>query len=267
MMNLANVIERLQEKGTRAELVTTIKNGTELTGIRIITDSTVSPVVYPNEGEFVDDFVEKVIRIANQPQPNFNISKLQDRNYVLANVVVVMEKKSQESIIKRDFLDLQGVVRIVISDGNGVIGSAKVTETMAKGLELTEDDLFAAALANMRTRFCIKSMSELLGLPQELEDELSMNIVTTNTATAASAALMVPDVFSEFCVKHGVSQCTILPSSAEELIVLPGKQDAEHLVCMVNEINNEVVDATIQLNPTVYLYDADTGKVSIAAKF
>lgn len=273
---MSSIIEKLAVRGIEVEAVETIKNGTTLNGFRILKENKdISPVIYWNhEYEDEDLFVEKVVKVAEQESPKFDVAKLRDREYVLKNTIFCMQKKSDELVVKKEFLDLEGVLRIVISDGQGVVGSCKITKALQESIGLTDEELFDHAIENMHDRFRIRSITEVIGLPAEfsgVEDACPMYVCTSEgqATGSGSAAMMMPDeVFKEFCQMKHVDSCTILPSSTEELVLLAGEnEDATALAALVHAINEEQVDPVIQLNPTVYVYNVHTGKVSIAATF
>ncbi len=263
-----SILSKLAERGINAEIAETVKNGVTLTGYRILTGTNISPVVYRSEYEDEDAFVDRVVNLAGREVPNFDIEKLTDRDYVLRNIIVTMQKQSNEDVCKRSFLDLEGVIRIVLTEEDGYIGSVKITEQLQKSLGLSDEELFDHAIDNMRERFQVKSMTEVIGLPEELAGDCPLYVCLSNHSTAGASAIMMPEVFKAFCEAKGVEECTILPSSTEELIILAGKnEDASSLAAIVNEVNMTQVDPVIQLNPTVYVYNVKTGAVSIAATF
>ena len=264
-----SILTKLATKGITAEVVTTTRNGVQLTGCRINNGTSLAPVVYKNAEESDDEFVDKVIKVSTLPKPQFDVAKLSDPDYIKKNVIVTMQKQSTEDLCKRDFLDLEGVIRVVIADDNHEsIGSVKITRQLQETLGLSDDELFEHALANMRERFQVKTLSEVIGLPADMIGPCPFYVCSTDRQTAGASALMMPEVFKAFCDKKGLEECTILPSSTEELLILAGRnEDAAALAAMVSEVNDTVVDRVMQLNPTVYVYNTKTGVVSIAATF
>ena len=93
-------------------------------------------------------------------------------------------------------------------------------------------------------------------------------VATYHNKAYGAGILAVTKVLHDFCSANGYDQIYILPSSTEEILLLPVMlSDPETLAAMVNSVNAETVDPLLQLNPTVYLYDDDLDTVTIACAY
>lgn len=81
--------------------------------------------------------------------------------------------------------------------------------------------------------------------------------------------LAFPEVFRSYCTEHSEEQLIILPSSTQEVIILPGSGlnqylSVEDLTGMVASVNEAEVDPKLQLDPVVYRYSLAADHVEIA---
>ena len=149
-------------------------------------------------------------------------------------------------------------------------GSVKVTPGLVEQLGIAEDELWKCASANSHAGSNIRSMAEVLGLP-DTDGEQSLYVATTGQLTGGASVLYFPEIFHAFCEDHGEEACYMLPSSTEEIIVLKGSALAEgglsmgELVRMVQTINADQVDPILQLEPAVYRYSVDTNEIDVVA--
>ena len=149
-------------------------------------------------------------------------------------------------------------------------GSVKVTPGLVAQLSIMEDDLWDYAAANSLKEASIRSMAEVLGLP-DTDGEQSLYVATTGQLTGGASALYFPEIFHAFCEDRGEEACYMLPSSTEEILVLRetaldnGRLTVNDLVRMVETINEDQVDPILQLEPAVYRYSIDTDEIGVVA--
>ena len=86
---------------------------------------------------------------------------------------------------------------------------------------VSEEDYWKAAEKNTASAAFICSMAEMLGLYADSDDML---YVATTHLPGGASVLYLPDLFRQYCEEHGEDMCYILPSSAEEVIVIAGSK-------------------------------------------
>lgn len=262
--------EALAEVGINAEEVETIKNGVMCTGFRIVTDHSVSPIVYYSEDETVEEYVNRVIKAKLKGVPSVNIEKLLNKDNILKNCYICTQKRSNEDIIKRDYLNLEEYIRIGVSldKESDYEASVKVNSAILDISGISKEEIFDAARKNSLNRVKIKSIEEILGLPNILPGDMSMYVATYENNHHGSGVLVLKESFHKFCMDMNVTECYILPCSVEELILLTGSDySTQELVTMVSRVNETEVEDILQLEPVVYYYDVAVNEVSIAASF
>lgn len=270
----------LSEKyGIDVTEVETQKNGISCTGFRINNGSSVSPVVYYSSEETVDELVERILSIANQPTPQIETEDLISKDKLLRNSYLAIQRQGTEELVKRDFCNLELIIRIsVVLPDKDSRGSIKVTPQILESSGLSEEELFDAARKNSVRMASISSMAEMLGAPDGLFEETPFYVGTYMDGNGkywghGAAVLALPEVIHEFCVSHGFSSVYILPSSTEEVLFLNmtamdnDSVDVNELSSMVNEINLTTVDPTLRLDPVIYFFDDNTQQISIVSVY
>lgn len=274
MLNIEKVKEELRREGIESEQITIAKNNIECRGIRVITSDhpSISPVIYFSEQDTLESFLFKIHAVLSLDNPQIDVKKLTDLEYVKSHLTLGIQRKSTNTnLVKKDLLNLELFMKITLDIKNtDDIGTCKLNRELQNRLNVTEKELWEAAFANTVSHYSIKSMYEMCGV--ENTDDCMMYVVTSSLQNAATA-LCFPELFSEFCAEKGEDGCYILPSSTEELIVLPQSavkkagMSVTDLANMVQSVNEEAVEPEIQLDPIVYYYNIGCNKIQIVATY
>ncbi len=270
MCTLTNsILEALAAEGINAAETETVKNGVVCRGYQIDTGSNMSPVVYYSPDETAEAFVEKVIRIADQDAPKIDVDNLVSRERLLNNTVICVQKRGFEILVKKDFLNLEIYIRLTVEfPGRNDSGSIKVTPQILEQAGLTEEEVFEAARKNSLKMAKICTMAEALGAPEELFEEVPFFVGIYEDKCHGAAILAIPEVLTAFAEERGYENLYILPSSTEEILLLPAETtDPSELANIVNDVNTSTVEPMLQLEPCVYLFDAETQEVTIASSY
>ena len=265
------VVEMLQQAGINSEPVTVIKNGCQCTGIRVINPaSPINPVVYYSQEDTVQMVIDKVMAVQRAGTPDIHIDDVTDSEYVASHVFMTIQKCGNEvDVLRKPYLNLELVLRIPMTIGNQT-GSIKVTTAFLERTGISEERIWQLAKNNMCCGwFKIFNIIEMLGLPEYMSEDLSMYVCTTEDRNYGATALAFPSVFRDFCVHHNVQSLVLIPSSTEEILILPEEEisgDVSKMPLMVKEINEATVDPLIQLESCVYRFSMETNSVSLLAK-
>ena len=251
----------------RFTLTTANKNGREVRGIKL--NAFVSAVFYPElfEGTIrgLDELYDYLIR--QTQKLSVDCYWLTDWDNAKDKLILCVQKAGDEDILKMKMLDLEKYVRVIIDDNH----TTKVTERLAEQWGKTKQDIFKAARANTRKKAVVKSVMQMLAEANGVEfsdavfDDM-LTCVTTEGAMFGAGIIAVKSIREEIAEKIG-GDYFILPSSLHEVLVTPanGMIDVEGLKEMVVSINQSEVDPEDRLSDSVYLYHADTKKLTIAA--
>ena len=178
-----------------------------------------------------------------------------------------------EQSISKEFLDLSAVVRIVLKMDKEGMASMALSKGDAEILGMTEEEIYAAALANTLRLFPPKLMNLWgyveqnigIGLPYE-EDEVTTYILTNQKEVDGAIYFMSPEVVGAIA-EALEDDLYILPSSVNEVLLVRASEledGVDKLKEMVRDANETVVAEKDILSYSVYHYDKEHG-ITIAA--
>lgn len=178
-----------------------------------------------------------------------------------------------EQSISKEFLDLSAVVRIVLKMDKEGMASMALSKGVAEILGMTEEEIYAAALANTLRLFPPKLMN--LGRYVEMsiggklpfgEDEVTTYILTNQKEVDGAIYFMSPEVVGAIA-EALEDDLYILPCSVNEVLLVRVSEledGVDELKEMVRDVNETVVAEKEILSYSVYHYDKEHG-ITIAA--
>ena len=178
-----------------------------------------------------------------------------------------------EQSISKEFLDLSAVVRVVLKMDKEGMASMALSKGDAEILGMTEEEIYAAALANTLRLFPPKLMN--LGRYVEMsigaelplgEDEVTTYILTNQKEVDGAIYFMSPEVVGAIA-EALEDDLYILPSSVNEVLLVRASEledGVDKLKEMVRDANETVVSEKDMLSYNVYHYDKEHG-ITIAA--
>lgn len=178
-----------------------------------------------------------------------------------------------EQSISKEFLDLSAVVRVVLKMDKEGMASMALSKGDAEILGMTEEEIYAAALANTLRLFPPKLMN--LGRYVEMsigaelplgEDEVTTYILTNQKEVDGAIYFMSPEVVGAIA-EALEDDLYILPSSVNEVLLVRASEledGVDELKEMVRDANETVVAEKDILSYNVYHYDKEHG-IAIAA--
>lgn len=273
MMNRTMIIEKLENKGYKAEKTKNIKNGVELEGIRIMTESPIAPVIYTEElirnaeknGKSLDDVVTDIVDIyENNKSINFNINDLFDKNFILNQVYIGLQRKSTEKIIKRDCEEFEGIESYLYvrrEKNEGECYSVKITRQLLEAIGIDEMEIWEVAEKHTNAETTITPMSKIMCEIMNVEyDEIlecvnPFYVLTNKNKIKGASAILNKKILSEFGKKYNTEKIVAIPSSIHEFLILPYTEEMniDDFSKMVNEVNFEQVDPIDQLGSKAFI--------------
>ena len=178
-----------------------------------------------------------------------------------------------EQSISKEFLDLSAVVRVVLKMDKEGMASMALSKGDAEILGMTEEEIYAAALANTLRLFPPKLMNLWryveMSIGAELplgEDEVTTYILTNQKEVDGAIYFMSPEVVGAIA-EALEDDLYILPSSVNEVLLVRASEledEVDELKEMVRDANETVVSEKDILSYNVYHYDKEHG-ITIAA--
>lgn len=191
--------------------------------------------------------------------------------------VKLINTERNESLVKqsisKEFLDLSAVVRVILKMDKEGMASMALSKGDAEILGMTEEEIYAAALANTLRLFPPKLMN--LGRYVEMsiggklpfgEDEVTTYILTNQKEVDGAIYFMSPEVVGAIA-EALEDDLYILPCSVNEVLLVRASEledGVDELKEMVWDVNETVVAEKEILSYSVYHYDKEHG-ITIAA--
>lgn len=265
------IINELENRGYRAEAQNTIKNGVELEGIRILTNSNVAPVIYTEdiieraekENKSLDDVVSAIIGIYESNKSfEFDIEALFNKDFVFSHLYIGLQKDSTENIIKRA-CEFEGIESYLYIRGEADKGdySIKMSKQILDRAEISEVEAWEVAEQNTNAETSLESMAkvmaDIMGLDftEELEGMTPIYVISNKSKIKGASAVLNKEVLAEFGKKYNTNKIVVLPSSIHEMLLVPYTEDTdlETFSTMVTDVNNAEVDPTERLTDRAYI--------------
>lgn len=173
-----------------------------------------------------------------------------------------------EKCISKKFLDLSAVVRVVLKMDKEGMASMALSKEDAEILGMTEEEIYAAALANTLRLFPPKLVN--LGRYVEMsigaelplgEDEVTTYILTNQKEVDGAIYFMSPEVVGAIA-EALEDDLYILPCSVNEVLLVRASEledRVDELKEMVRDVNETVVAEEEILSYSVYHYDKEHG--------
>ena len=173
-----------------------------------------------------------------------------------------------EHSISKEFLDLSAVVRVILKMDKEGMDSMALSKEVAEILGMTEEEIYAAALANTLRLFPPKLMNLWgyveqnigIGLPYE-EDEVTTYILTNQKEVDGAFYLMSRELVGNIA-EMLEDDLYILPSSVNEVLLVRASEvrdGVDGLKAMVRDVNETIVAEKEILSYSVYHYDKEHG--------
>lgn len=256
------IINELNNRGYKAEAQNTIKNGVELEGIRILTDSNIAPVIYTeaiienaeNEGKTLDEVVSAIIGTYESHKSfEFDVNMLFDRDFILNSIFVGLQRVSTEDIEKKLCEDFEGIESYLYirgeADREGSY-SIKVSKAILDRANISEVEAWEQAQTNTEAETSLESMakvmSEMLGFEysEEMDEQTPFFIISNTSRVKGASAILNKKVLAEFGERYHTDKIVVLPSSIHEMLLVPYTEeiDIDTFSDMVASVNGSEVE-------------------------
>ena len=261
------IINELNNRGYRAEAQNSIKNGVELEGIRILTDSNIAPIIYTkaiienaeNENKSLDEVVSVIISTYESHKSfEFDVNMLSDRDFILNSIFVGLQKVSTEDIEKKLCEDFEGIESYLYIRGEAdreESYSIKVSKVILDHANISEVEAWEQAQTNTEEETSLESMAKVMCEMMNMEysedmDEMTPFFIISNKSKVKGAsAILNKKVLAEFGERYHTNKIVVLPSSVHEMLLVPYTEeiDLDTFSDMVGQVNSSEVDPTEQL--------------------
>lgn len=258
-----SIIASLKDRGIEVITKSAYKNGVEIEGITL-SDSRISPIIYfedieemltEHSFEEVVGWLEGIFKM--KATPNFSLDILTDREKFLSHLFVGIQRASEQELVKRPCEEMNGDTELYLyarcSNSEDGFFSCKINHSILSQIDCTEEEAWERATENSCEESTLKSMSELLFGFSDEDDMLF--VLSNNSGVNGASSIVNRALLKDFATKKGTSELIILPSSVDELIVIPSNMadyDNDTLEHIVKGANEEAVEPRKRLAERAY---------------
>lgn len=265
-------------------------NGVNLTGLVMIgQDTNLSPTIYlePYFEELQDKSFTQIAEdiwqnyLKNKNSHEVDVSQFTHWNRAKHRITVKLinyadNQELLKTIPHEKYLDLAVVYYYLVDISGGGAGTILINNFHLELWGIEKDELHSVAVSNYKKLYKIEveSIQDILttflkDFPVEtdyaMDDSPVKMYVVTNQLKLYGAAVMFFTEELKKIADNWDCDLYIIPSSVQEIIVVPDWQDdVKHMKSMVCEVNESVVDKVEQLSNSVYYYARESGRIQIA---
>ena len=256
-------------------------NGVTYTGLYIATGNDVAPIIpldsffnryqdNENINDLADEIVDTYQRLADPVSVKGfkeGITDYETAKELLCVTLVNRELNKDAEYLKKEFLDLYIVPKLVVDDFSSGFGTVKIRKSWLDAWGVTEEQLYADAIKNSEELLpaTVKSMKELFA--ERYSTDISDNgmfIITNSKMLNGASAVLYDGVLKELSARMD-SDLIIIPSSIHECLAVSADEFSPLCVTqMVKEVNESEVDDQEILSDHAYLYKRSTGVIQCA---
>lgn len=221
------LLNKLKENGYKVTEQTVFKNGVERKAIVVNDASGIGVTLYVDDIKDmpIDKLVDTIEKgFENKP---INPKEFFNRSYVFENVLIGLQRKSDEPIIKKDFHGYDQFLYVVMNNGEA---SYKIKKSMLDALDISEDDLWDKAEINTNAQLDLCAFFNMYYATNKYKVRGAGVITTQQNLLKVKEELKADEI-------------VVIPSSIHEVIVLPSYlADIDVVRQMIKEVNDTVVE-------------------------
>lgn len=276
MDKINEILKKLQEQGYDVIAHDVFKNNTLKRGISF-RENRLSPCIYIDDllakapDASTDDIVATIIKLYEDNKAiDIDLDLILSKDYILAHVMLALQQASDEPLIKRnceDFPDLEKYLYVEGHSPNHGSWKMKLNESILANAGLEENEVWLAANHNTFAdgNTIIQSLTDILCSMQELDEEdeetlrslgIPMYVVSNKSRVNGAVQVLDRKAIMNFAEQHGVNRLIVLPSSINEVIVIPlndTELDLRDFSQMVESVNQTQLASEEVLSSHAYV--------------
>ena len=279
MITRENIIERLSQKYPQYNFIPTevTKNGdVHLKGICVRDNSPIAPTIYTDDiikrcQDNLEEAVEIISNIIEQHQaPDIDLSKLQDKDFILSRIRIGVQKESSEDVVKRavpEFPGMEAYLYFAEHGDNHDMWSIKIKNDLLATAGIDEDKAWRIAEKHTFEVTTLQSMTEVLAemMGADFDPCLAemtpceMYVISNKDKCKGAAGILNHDLLRNFATEHNCKSLCVLPSSLHEAILVPlhAEYSIDEFTAMVREVNSTQVAPEDVLVDRAYVIEFD----------
>lgn len=261
-MEMRRAMEVLNDAGITAVECTALKNGKEISAIRV-GDSKVSPIIYQSALDSIESEAQLISFVSNAiaSKPEFDVSEMFTKEYFMEHAISCVRHQTDDEVIVKFpvYEDLEEYIRIQVDTRDESIGSIVLTKEIATNLGIDFYEIREIARQHLKEVASIRAMSDVMSEMMGIEaeelpvpaDEI-MFVATTTNKTQGASVMLLDDLLADFCRNHGIKSAIIIPSSIHEVLIICNESDDSIINSMIEEVNETQVAESEVLSSHCY---------------
>ena len=177
--------------------------------------------------------------------------------------------------VYREFLDLALVYQVAVNNPEEGLAVCCIHPKMLKYWNVTEEQLYIQAMKNIQSTLPVrvKTLKDIIsGMLEDLEEEFGEEINTpfyvlsNKYGVNGAATILYDNVLKDFANSHKVDRVIIIPSSVEEVLLIPmtsndkvSEQEYNRILLEVNE----QLEKHLWLSDHIYIYDCTEDVIEV----
>lgn len=230
------------------------------------TEATIDTVLNYIANQYVNAMDEAPISVENLI---LNYDEDFIKEHVICELVnAAANEKLLEDLPHRIFHGL-AVIYVVLLDDSGKT-TIKVSNPMVERFNLSEEQLYSCALANIRRLADVRSLSDAInemmggGIINPSDGEPMLYLICNSIRLFGASTILIEEKLYELAEELG-SDLYLIPSSIHEMLAISSEETSpDFLASMIMMTNTTQVEPEERLSNSVYQYRRDTREVSIA---
>lgn len=231
---------------------------------------------YAKAKKELDEIAGQVIGIYEKyrVREDVDMSFVQDWEKVKDKVVYrLINKEQNKKLLKQipyeEILDLAKVFYLAFDNDSFMM----IHHGICKAWGITKEELIKAAEENTPRLFPVQIMEpedvirKIFNIEETVFSSVRLYFVSNHRCLYGAGAIFHPEVLTELAEKLN-SDLYIFPSSIHEMGVTIADEElgAKRLIDIVRNVNKCMVDTEEYLGENIYLYQKDTGELSLIAE-
>ena len=158
-----------------------------------------------------------------------------DRDYILNNIFIGMQKDSTEDIEKKacDLEDIESYLYIRGDADKDGYYSAKVSRAILDNANISECEAWEKAEEHNQRRNNHNIYGEVMcsmmnmEYSEDMEDTTPLYVMTNTSKVKGASAILNKKALAEFGKKHNTDKVVVLPSSVHEMLLVPYTEEID----------------------------------------
>lgn len=236
----------------------------------------IAPSIYLDQFENVNTHKELARKIADIYEANKSNTPTVNLDFIYEFETVApklreklvntkMNKELLSKVPSIQFLDLSKIFYVKVTMNNGESGIITITNEMLDKWNVSIEEVEDVARENtILDGYELRNISELIPVPDNYTEEEMPMYVLYNDCSFAACLLSHTEILGRIARAKGIDEMVIIPSSVNELIVMPNIKEMIELTQMITQVNSTVLEATDILSNHPYIYNLLANEVYCA---